>query len=349
VAHFTGGADSPLYLFYIFHTILASMLLPPRQVYRIALLSILLFSSLFMLEYAKIIHHYHLSILLPELAHNLDAVLMIIAAMGSTLLFTAFMSELIMDRVRRQHHTLADLTARLDEHNRHLIEMEQAKSAFYRKVAHELKTPLASIQSLLRVILDTFPLPEDAKSMIGRAEQRADGTLKMVKDLLSLSRQTVSAFASNDRHQLDLVEVLNKIVADYTIEAQKKNIDLRLEASEKNLPFTASANGMDELFGNLIGNGLRYTPDGGKVIITARREQNKIIVEVSDTGIGIAPEDQQHLFEEFFRASNAKEFCQMGTGLGIAIVKSIVDRHHGQISVRSEIGKGSTFSVTLPS
>ena len=102
------------------------------------------------------------------------------------------------------------------------------------------------------------------------------------------------------------------------------------------------------MLSNLLFNAVKYTPQGKTVHLEAKDEQDWIQVDVTDTGIGIAPEEVGHVFEEFFRASNGKQFEQDGTGLGLSIVKHIVQRHGGEISVKSQIGKGTTFTVRLP-
>jgi signal transduction histidine kinase len=121
-----------------------------------------------------------------------------------------------------------------------------------------------------------------------------------------------------------------------------------VDLPETPLPFLATEEDMHWLLGNLLENGVKYTPSGGRVRLELRAGESQITLVVSDTGIGISPEALPHIFEEFYRAANAKATGREGTGLGLSLVKRIVDLYQGEVHVQSEPGKGTTFTVTLP-
>jgi two-component system phosphate regulon sensor histidine kinase PhoR len=156
-----------------------------------------------------------------------------------------------------------------------------------------------------------------------------------------------------DQHDLAPVvldEVVQKVVNRFSVPAQEKQISLAYhkEPAEENFSILAIPEDLDRLFNNLISNAVKYTLPGGKVTITRTVIGEEVRVSVEDTGIGIPEGAMQHLFEEFYRAPNAKEMEREGTGLGLTIVKDIVTRFNGSIAVQSQPGQGTCFTVTLP-
>jgi two-component system phosphate regulon sensor histidine kinase PhoR len=152
------------------------------------------------------------------------------------------------------------------------------------------------------------------------------------------------------KEPLSLQEVIQRVVDLMRAEAENKKIDLQFSASSKMLMLMihADRNSMEGIFTNLISNGIKYTPEGGKVWITLGEEGGFVKATVSDTGIGIKKEDLPRIFDKFYRVKTAETRQIVGTGLGLSIVKSIVDAHLGSISVESEEGGGTTFTVLLP-
>jgi signal transduction histidine kinase len=130
-------------------------------------------------------------------------------------------------------------------------------------------------------------------------------------------------------------------------EAEARGIMLTLDLPETPLPFPAIEEDMLRLLGNLLENAVKYTPSGGTVSLALKASESQITIVVSDTGIGISPEAMPHIFDEFYRAANVKELGTEGTGLGLSLVKRIVDLYQGQVHVESELGRGTTFTVTL--
>jgi two-component system, sensor histidine kinase and response regulator len=227
-----------------------------------------------------------------------------------------------------------------------LEELDRVKSAFMRKVAHELRAPIAAIESFMNSILEGYGSLETQRIMQERAAQRASELLQLVDDLLNLSRIKDVKMESKKR-PVCLKQVLDEVLGLHGPEAVGKKISLEVDYSTCP-PIVADPVHIKQLWTNLISNAIKYTPEGGKVTVRLFSQDGAITGEIRDTGIGIAEQDLPHLFEEFFRTDRAKAFAQHGTGLGLSIVKQIVQEYGGDIRVESELGKGTRFTLRLP-
>ena len=220
---------------------------------------------------------------------------------------------------------------RLTEEKTHLEEINRAKTSFVRLVTHELRAPIAAIQSYLRLILDGYVPPEREHEIIGRAEIRAQEQLALISDLLELSRLQ-DARMPEKASMANLGDILRDVVQQFEGQAKQKNQQLNVSISCNLPPVRVMADQFKSVWVNLISNALKYTPAGGSISVQLICHDDSIIGEVRDTGIGIPAEAQEHLFDEFFRAQNAKAFTEQGTGLGLAIVKQVIERSGGDIS-----------------
>lgn len=251
---------------------------------------------------------------------------------------------------------------RLAEEKARLEEIDRAKRAYVRQVTHELRAPIAAIQSYLRLILEGYVPPERLHDIVQRAEFRAQEQLNLIADLLELSRiQEVQAREAPVLVQME--DLLRQVLEQVAAQAQEKKQQLQATIASDLPPVRAVPDQIKSVCTNLIGNAIKYTPEGGQIRVDCapwqasgdeaqktdlRPGARYLRLRVSDTGIGIPPQAQQRLFTEFFRAENAKRFTRQGTGLGLAIVKQIVEATGGRIWVESEVEKGSTFTVVLP-
>jgi len=145
---------------------------------------------------------------------------------------------------------------------------------------------------------------------------------------------------------VELAAVVRSAADLFRAQADEKNVHLEVRADSAVV--MGMRDGLRDLVDNLLSNAIRYTPAGGRVAVEARCETGRPILVVSDTGIGIPPEELPHVFDEFFRGERAKQAVQHGTGLGMAIAKRVVDMHGGRIEVQSQVGRGTTFRVSLP-
>ncbi len=233
-----------------------------------------------------------------------------------------------------------------------LGELDQMKSKFVRMVTHELRSPVSVVQSLLRTILAGYVggMTDAQRDVVERALRRADFLQTLINDLLDLASGKVEVAATAVRAPVPLGEAVERVVKRFEITAREKQIQLEWQCGRCDGPITITATNedVDRVLNNLVSNAVKYTSSGGRVSVQLHYVQDEACLEVSDTGIGIPPESMPHLFEEFYRAPNAKAQEKEGTGLGLAIVKDLVTRYGGRIVVQSKVGEGTKFSVTWP-
>lgn len=242
------------------------------------------------------------------------------------------------------------VTVRALERERNLVEelqqLDDYRSQLIATLSHELRTPLTVISGNLELLggLDLDEMGERLHQAMTRGTTRME---RVVEDLLLLAR------VSHPQHPLvrepvDLGEVAEEVVDLVGSAAVARSVALEL-AVTPGLVVSGDPSELDRLVGNLVSNAVKYTAAGGTVTVSvAPRDEDLVVVEVADDGIGISEEDQVGLFGAFYRTTNPDALREPGTGLGLAIVATIVERHHGSVDVRSELGSGTTFTVTLP-
>ena len=227
--------------------------------------------------------------------------------------------------------------------------IEQIKSQFVSMVAHELKTPLSAVQGFLNILLDDSIVvdKEKEKDYLKRSVVRLNNLKELVNDLLDISRMELKT-KQREIEEIHLHEILHNTVQLLELELKKKNISL-VSTIEKDLPLIkADQNEITRIFTNLLSNAIKYNKIGGKIIIDIFTKKNYISIRIKDTGIGMREEEQKKLFNEFYRIKNDLTRGISGTGLGLTIVKRIVDSYHGKIEVESIYGEGTTITVILP-
>jgi len=235
----------------------------------------------------------------------------------------------------------------LERRARELEQLNRIKSTFVRTVAHELRAPVSAMQSYLRLILDGYIPAEEQREYLARAERRASAQLELIGDLLNLAHMQHPDLAVK-RELVDPAKLLHEVCEMMNSQAEEKKIIFTASIPKQSPSILADPKHIRELWMNLISNAVRYTNEGGAVSVKMEVRDDQMITSVSDTGIGIAPEELTRIFEEFYRTKAAKEVSEMGTGLGLPLVKQIVETYDGHIDVQSTVGKGSTFTVTIP-
>jgi signal transduction histidine kinase len=230
-----------------------------------------------------------------------------------------------------------------------LKELDEMKSNFVHQVSHELRTPLSAINQQHTVILDGLAgeLTAKQRELLKRGQDRIQGLLDMINDLLDVAR-IESGHGVQQQVVLNLADILRETVALMESKAGERGLLLELELPAELPLVQADARSMEEVFTNLISNGINYTPDGGKVTVAAIPYGEYIEFRVSDTGVGIAPEEIPKIFDKFYRVKHPETRQVIGTGLGLSIVKGIIDAHRGSVEVESKAGVGTTFKVLLP-
>ena len=235
---------------------------------------------------------------------------------------------------------------------RNITEMkkvEYVKSQFVSMVAHELKTPMAAVLGFLNIILDpSLKITQEQQvDYMSRSKNRLQGLLEMVNDLLDISRMEMKT-KSRELKELSVGGIVKSTVDFLELELKKKGVTVTSRYQEDLPLIKADNNEITRLFTNIIGNSIKYNKDKGTINIDVSTSGNFIVTKISDTGIGMKPEEKAKLFSEFYRIKNEHTRSISGTGLGLSIVKRIAESYSGKVEVESEYGKGSTFIVYLP-
>jgi len=227
--------------------------------------------------------------------------------------------------------------------------IEKMKSDFVRLVSHELKAPVAAIAGYLNLIIDglTAKQPDKEKDIILRSRDKANALLELINDLLDLSRSERNRSAGVQK-RLDLGAVLTETVKFYHNEAQSRQLELTLHLPATIPPVVGDAEALGRVFANLIGNAIKYTPQGGRVEVELLQRDGWLAVSVRDTGMGIAPDEIKKIFDEFYRSRQVILQKIPGTGLGLSIAKQIVEAHRGYLEVESVVQQGSVFRAWFP-
>lgn len=225
---------------------------------------------------------------------------------------------------------------------------EELKSQFFALVSHELRTPLTSIVGYAEMVdeIEGSHLSPEGREYMGIIRRSAEKLDRLVQDLLLVAQVEAGTFAV-ELEPVDLVPVVRDCVEGSRPAADDAGILLSTEAAE--VPtLMADSSRLGQVIDNLVSNAIKFTVGGGTVAVRVRDEGDRCAIEVSDSGVGIGPNELEHLFDRFYRAQEARKGHYSGAGLGLAISKAIVDAHEGEIQVTSEPGQGSTFRVLLP-
>lgn len=229
-----------------------------------------------------------------------------------------------------------------------LKRLEKMKSDFVSSVSHELKTPLTSISGFAETLLDgAYKSEENCRYFLRIIKQETDRMTRLINELLYLSRIEKPDF-SIPKRPVNIASVVNKAV-----KLLQKNIDdkghlLNLRLPENLGPVTGDEDSVLEIIINLLDNAIKYTPEGGNITVEIEDESDFISISVADNGIGIAGDELERIFGRFYRVQGPGITSASGTGLGLAVVKHLVESLNGKISVESQLGKGSTFKISLP-
>ncbi len=211
-------------------------------------------------------------------------------------------------------------------------------------VAHDLRTPLTRLRGTAEVALRGDPQVHQLREALADSVEESDRVLTMLNTLLDVAEAQAGVMKLS-REPVDLATLLGEVAELYQYVAEEKRITVALQVSDT-CSVSIDRIRIRQVFANLLDNALKYTGAGGRVEIRTRCEPNQAIIEVTDTGMGIPPEEISRIWERLFRGDRSRS--QRGLGLGLSLVKAIVEAHRGTVSVQSKVGQGSTFTVTLP-
>lgn len=225
--------------------------------------------------------------------------------------------------------------------------LEQYRKDFVGNISHELKTPIFSIQGYLHTLLDGGLHDENINiKYLERATKNAERLQSIVEDLEEISKLESGKLVLDIR-KFDIRELVREVFQDVNVIAEERGIELLMDDNQSPLYVMADSSTIRQVLTNLIINSLKYGDKGGKTRIDFFDIDKNILIEISDNGIGISEEHLKHLFDRFYRVDTSRSRTQGGSGLGLSIVKHIIEAHNQTINVRSTEGEGSTFGFTL--
>ncbi|MFC9937741.1 sensor histidine kinase [Nocardiopsis alba] len=247
-------------------------------------------------------------------------------------------------RVRvRDSGEIGRLAEAFNEMSEHLERAEDQRKAMVSDVSHELRTPLSNLRGWLEAVQDGMvePDPERVRMLLGE-------TL-LLQTVIDDLQDLALADAGRLRLSPEAVEVaplIDQVIAGHGLRAEEAGV--RLVGEARDVTLVADRSRMLQVLGNLVGNALRHTPEGGTVTVGAHRAGSQVVIRVADTGVGIAEEDLPHVFDRFWRADRSRNRRTGGSGLGLAIVRGLVELHGGSVTADSTVGEGTTFTLRLP-
>jgi len=226
--------------------------------------------------------------------------------------------------------------------------LDDSRREFVANVSHELRTPLASICSYAETLLDgASEDPETANSFLQIILREGARMTRIIKDLLTLSRLDHASNAMK-MEQVQLSDLTARVVENLSIEAKKRKQHLTWQPVSKLSPILGDADRLEQVLTNIVSNAIKYTQEGGDILVTAGMLYSEVYVKVKDNGVGIPEEAQEHVFDRFYRVDKARSREHGGTGLGLAIAKEIVELHGGSIRLTSKVGVGSEITIAFP-
>ena len=350
----TGGLINPLIVFMMFHAAIAGIILSRLRAYLLAGFGTFLIVLMGLAHMSERFSTWRIPLgNFPlettvafgghdiALARHPVLVLAIAFATGSGMFLSAYFTSSIARQLRQAYRQLAAAHQRASER-------EEAKSLFMRTMAHQLRSPLAAITSLINAVAQTKMVQADRLADIHRRiKARCASMMDLVDDLLRLAQVREGSVREDAAEPINASVRFKEIAASFEATAADRQVTLEHELPSHPVMVLAGPRDLGDLLGNLIGNAVKYTPSGGTVRLSSRLQGGTLVTEVTDTGIGIPQADMQRLFTEFFRAANAKKQEAHSSGLGLSICKEIVDRLGGRIECRSKEGEGTTFRFEL--
>ena len=350
ITYYTGGIESPFYLFFIFHMIIGSMILPNYVVYTFSGIVVTYISTFSYLEYIGTIPHFNFGNLLTvPLYTNSRYIMIFVSAFGVMMFVSVFLANNIT-RAHYQRSQMLKLTL-----NR-LRDAEKTKMKYTMGIVHEIKSPIVGAQSNLDLVLNGYTGETNtlATDKIRRARIRTDEAIAIINDILKISK--LKLLDNLNKEDINIVEFIKNTFEKKDSQLLSMNVETKITDNRKDKSNIKGDIALFELvFSNLLGNAIKYNSSGGNIeVIIDNNENGEVEIIVADDGMGIPDEDKSKMFHDFYRSSNAKQKGIEGTGLGLSVVKEIIEQHDGTITFNSpsrltkEGRRGAEFILTLP-
>ncbi len=349
LVYFTGSIETPLYMLFIFHMIIGSLILPGYVILTIAVVVTFFFTLIVGLEYYNLIPHNHLyGIHHVELNHNFNFIISTIGLFVFTIFTTVLITSRIAKRLYKREQELIETFKKLDD-------AEIAKQKYTMAVVHEIKSPIVAAQSIIEIIKKGYlgTINKKIEEKLDRTIIRTDEALTLINNILRISKLKLLDEVSFER--IEFIQMIETVIEQKREEINNKNIELKFDYEILDIVFIDGDKVLLELIiSNLLGNAIKYTGENGKILISLEKDDNILLFDISDTGIGIPEDEIKMIFRQFFRASNLPNKQVEGSGLGLSLVKEIVERLNGTININSPsiIGNdekpGTSVRIMLP-
>ena len=352
IIRYSGGVESPLAIFYLFHMAIASLLLPGRQAFLQGAWAFLLYLLLSVGElFGGIKPHYDILPFLP--APNMysfgEYVWMMVVVVGCGIFGTLYFTLRIASRLDERERVLRNVNRALRQSQAAIQELQRRKAQFMHTAAHQLKSPLAVIQTQVHLLRDaTFP-EETRLQIYEKIITRCKVAIGQVHDLLTFARVQEADSTRHARSQTDVAQVVRELCEQSQPAADRKHLEFYC-AIPQNGDWTVQVDSTDlaDAIGNLIENAIKYTDSPGEVSVKVLKQDGAVAVTVQDTGIGMAADTQADMFDSYRRGNRALEKGILGSGLGLSIVRVVMEQAEGEIIVKSRPDVGSTFTLVFP-
>jgi signal transduction histidine kinase len=340
--HYSGSIENPFIIVYIFHMILASVMLSVTESIIQTSFALLLLGLMVFLEFFEIIPHYSLD---GFVSHELYLNAKYLGLTGLVFILVSYtvlyMTNFIVGQLKKfeRINRIANLS---------LLEKDEIKNKFVLRLTHDLKSHIYTIQSLLSVLRSNIygKLEDTQEELMNRAYNRTVLISTFIKDLLNLTEMQLSD--NFEMQEFSISKSVRELEYRLRKNAKAKSIDVNIFIDDQINCICANQFSIEQLLDNLLNNAIKYTNEKGRVGLRLEDKTDAILMQIYDSGIGIPADSISNIYQEFFRAENAKEFTRDGAGMGLSIVQEIVNKHQGKIWFESKENVGTTFYVSLP-
>lgn len=344
--YFSGGVENPFSVYLIFHTVIVDILLTERESFIITTSAVALYTTMVLLDYSGFIPHFPLANFYRNVLHkDIMFVLTTIFVLATTLYIVRYFTTSIVRKLNARTSELVTMNQKLQK-----ADEERVQAVLL--VTHELRVPLSSIEGLLGLILKGYVTDKKCMkckviSLVKRANTRVKNLLTLSDDLLHFHKMEIESTMFK-RAFIDLEKIIDSVIKEQKDFARRCNVSIR-KMKFGNLPSVqADFESIKTIVSNLISNAIKYNVPNGKITLAAKQLNGQIEVYITDTGVGISEEDLSRVFDLFYQGDYARRKKKTGVGLGLSLVKKLVESQGGNIFVESKWGKGSKFTFTLP-
>ncbi|MBN2562513.1 MAG: HAMP domain-containing histidine kinase [Phycisphaerae bacterium] len=352
ILRYTGGVENPMAIFYLFHMAIAPLLLTTWQAFLQSVWAFVLYCSMCFGELLGWLTPHYCFLPFapgPALYANSHYVCVMVVVVGSGIFGTLYFTRRIVGRLDERERVLRNVNAALRKSQAAIQELQRRKSQFMKTAAHQLKSPLAIIQTQVNLLRDGLVPAESQPKIFDKVIVRCRTAIGQVADLLTYARIQDADPWRHRESRADVAEVVRDLCEQHEPLVESKKLEFACEVPrDGDWTVLVDPRDLADAIGNLIDNAIRFTESGGKISVKVARAGDSVSVLVQDTGMGMPLETQREMFDAYRRGNLALEAGILGSGLGLSIVREVIEQAGGEIIVRSRPNEGSTFTILLP-